>query len=101
MEMFSHGNDLCIQEAASLTKKIMAIHQRKPQRKHLVAQKNTVCFNSPFIIFFLFLLNGRYMQTKESSGKNTVKNSNKEHCRERKVNYSTRKDARNVKNVSK
>lgn len=38
---------------------------------------------------------------KERSGKNTVRNSNKEHFKERKVNYSTRKDVRNVKNASK
>lgn len=48
-----------VQGETSLLKKIMAIHQRKPQRKHLLAQKNTVCSNSPFIIFFLFLFNVR------------------------------------------
>lgn len=42
----------------------------------------------------------RYMQ-KKGVKKPAVRNSNKEHGRERKVNYSTRKDARNVKNVSK
>lgn len=102
--MFPHGNDLCTQGEVSLLKKIIAIHQRKPQRKHLVGQKNGICPNSTFILFFLFLFSGRDIRTKERSKKKkktAVRNSIKDHCKERKVNYSTRKDERNVKNVSK
>lgn len=84
-----------------LLKKIIAIYQRKPPKKHLVGQKNRVCHNSTIILFSLFLFNGREIHTKERSQKTAVRNSNKEHCKERKVNYSTKKDARNVKNVSK
>lgn len=43
----------------------------------------------------------RYIQKEEVKKTPAVRNSNKEYCKERKVNYSTRKDARNVKNVSK
>lgn len=40
----------------------------------------------------------RYRQKER---KKPVRNRNKEHFKERKVNCNTRKDARNVKNVSK
>lgn len=50
-EIFPHGNDLCVQGEASLLKKIIAIYQRKPQRKQLVGQKNRVCPSSTFILF--------------------------------------------------
>lgn len=91
---------MCVRRSLSPEEDYSNISKKTPKKASGWPKEESVLTQPLFYFSYFFLMVERDIQKKEVK-KTAVRNSNNEHFKERKVNYSTRKDARNVKNVSK